>query len=278
MKGDMKRFLRRFRGRSSRREEALTPFRLEPRDLGCNRVPTAALLPLIWTFAVCTAWAQGTTGYVPNNLANVEGNTSVNDFLNSSSFRMQMVFDVSQFAGLPEGPNISNSVTSIDFRLDGGSTHDVVYFFGGASVTLSTTPRTPDSMSPVFAENVGPDAVTVFLGALGMGNTYQPGVTPQPFDTMIIATTPFFYSPSKGNLLVDIRAGSGFIQIPGAFDAQGETGDSVSRVFAGAAGATAGTPDSLGLVTRFNITVIPEPSTIVLVVTGLTLLAIFRRR
>jgi hypothetical protein len=236
------------------------------------------LIPLC---ALCCAWAavaQPVQIVVPGGLANVEGNTSVNDFLSASSFRMQMVFDASQFASLPEGPNISNSVTSIGFRLDGGSTHDVVHFFGGASVTLSTTPRTPDSLSPVFAENTGSDAATIFAGALGLGNTYQSGATPQPFDTQIIATTPFFYSPSKGNLLIDIIAGSGFIQIPGAFDAQNAVGDSVSRVFANNAGLTEGTADSLGLVTSFDIAIIPEPTTWLLVMTGFMLLAVFRRR
>jgi hypothetical protein len=227
--------------------------------------------------SVCSALAQRVEVAVPSNLANVEGNSSVNDFLNASSFRMQMVFDASQFP-LPSAPGLTNVITGIGFRLDGNSTNDVVYFFGGASVTLSTTTRTPDNLSPIFAENVGPDAATIFVGSIGFGNTYQPGATPQPFNTMIGAPNLFTYSPSEGNLLVDIIAGSGFIQIPGAFDAQNAIGDSISRLFANNAGAVAGTADTLGLVTRFNIAIVPEPATWLLAMTGFMLLAAFRRR
>jgi hypothetical protein len=227
--------------------------------------------------SACGALAQRVEVVVPNNLANVEGNTSVNDFLSASSFRMQMVFDASQFP-LPSDPGLTNVITGIGFRLDGGSTRDVVYFFGGASVTLSTTTRTTDNLSPIFAENVGPAAATIFVGSIGFGHTYQPRATPQLFNTMIGAPNLFTYSPSKGNLLVDIIAGSGFIQIPGTFDAQNAIGDSVSRVFADNAGATAGVADTLGLVTRFNIAIVPEPATWILGMAGFILLAAFRRR
>ncbi len=232
----------------------------------------------VFSLAISVAMAQPVQIVVPNGLANVEGNASMSDFLNSSSFRMQMVFDASQFAALPNSPNLTNSFNSIGFRLDGGSTQDVVYFFGGASVTLSTTTRTPGNLSPVFADNVGPDAVTILDQAVGFGSTYQPGTAPQPFDTMIIATAPFFYSPSRGNLLVDITAAAGLVQLSGAFDAQNATGDSVSRVFAVNGNSLSGTPDTLGLVTRFDFTVVPEPTTLLLTATALSLIFLFKRR
>jgi len=215
---------------------------------------------------------------VPAGLANVEGNTNVSDFLNSSSFRMQMVFDASQFAGLGGGPGISNSVYGIAFRPDGASTFDVLYGFGGASVTLSTTLKGPDNLSPVFADNVGADAVTIYNGAISFGGGYIPDSNPQPFGQTIPATTPFYYDPARGNLLVDIRAGSGQVLFPGALDAQFVGSDGVSRVCANTAGATAGTPDTLGLVTRFNIAVIPEPATWLIGIVGLIVLTAFRRR
>jgi hypothetical protein len=202
----------------------------------------------------------------------------VSDFLNASSFRMQMVFDASQFVGLGGGPGISNAIGTIGFRIDGASTNTVLYSFAGASITLSTTPRGPDSLSPIFADNVGPDAVTIYNGALPFGRAYQPGATPQPFVDTISALTPFYYYPERGNLLVDIVAGGEQVLFPGALDAQLAAGDGVSRVFANAAGASAGIPDTLGLVTRFNVAVIPEPAAWFIGMAGLALMAIFRRR
>src|SRR5207247_4807945 len=135
-----------------------------------------------------------------------------------------------------------------------------LYSFDGASVSLSTTLRGPDNLSPVFADNVGPDRVTVFTGSLGFGAAYQPGASPQPLAENITLTTPFYYSPSQGNLLVDIRGVSGHVFFTGDLDAESTTGDAVSRVLAFSNLATTGTADTLGLVTGFNITVVPEPT------------------
>ena len=274
----MKRFLKRFQVWSSRREAALISLRFEPRELGCHRVLKAALLPLIWTFAVCTVWSQGTTVFVPGGLANAEGNSSLSDFLNTSSFRMQMVFDASQFTGLGSGPGISNSITGIAFRPDGASTYHVLYGFGGASVTLSTTPRGPDSLSPVFADNIGPDAVTIYSGAGSFGGGYVPGASPQPFGQTFPALTPFYYYPERGNLLVDIRGVDGQVLFPGSLDAQEVMGDSVSRVFAVGNLSSTGVLGTIGLVTRFNVAVIPEPSALLLAGIGLLLVTHLRRR
>jgi len=203
----------------------------------------------------------------------------MSDFLNTPSFRMQMVFDASQFGALATGPNVTNSLTSISFRPDGSSSADgVVYLFAGASVTISTTQREPDGLSTVFADNVGANPVTVYNGALAFGGGYQPGASPQPFGNSIILTTPFFYSPSQGNLLVDIRGVSGQVLYAGALDADPTTDDSVSRVFALSNLAGTGTADSLGLATRFNVTIVPEPATWVLFCGGLFLIGVLKLR
>jgi hypothetical protein len=215
---------------------------------------------------------------VPAGLVNVEGNTNVNDFVNSSSFRMQLVFDASQFGGLGSGPAISNSVYGIAFRIDGPSTFDAHWVFGGGSVTLSTTTRTPDGLSSVFAENVGGDAVTIYSGALSFGGAFHAGASPQPFGDTIPALRPFYYDPARGNLLVDIRGVEGQVLFPGALDAQTVTGDGVSRVFAIGNLSSTGTPDTLGLVTRFNVAVIPEPATSLLLGIGLVMMLLIKHR
>jgi hypothetical protein len=237
------------------------------------------LSTLLWFSLAPAAWAFiPVSVVVPAGLGNVEGNTNVNDFVNSSSFRMQLVFDASQFGGLGSGPAISNSVYGIAFRIDGPSTFDAHWVFGGGSVTLSTTTRTPDGLSSVFAENVGGDAVTIYSGALSFGGAFHAGASPQPFGDTIPALRPFYYDPARGNLLVDIAASGGQVLFPGALDAQSSNGDAISRVFSSNGNSPTGTPDTLGLVTRFNIAVIPEPGTLLLFLTGLTLLFMVKNR
>ena len=221
------------------------------------------------------AVAQGSF-VIPNNLANVEGNSSLNDFLNSPSFRMQLVFDASQFA-IPAGS--SGRIDSISFRIDGSSTAPgVQYVFGGGSVTASLTPVGPDGLSSIFANNVGANAVTIYNGALNFGAAYQSGQNPQPFAPNVSATTAFWYNPQQGNLLLDIRGGGVQVFFPGDLDAHSLLGDSISRVFANSSSATSGSADTIGLVTRIDFTVVPEPSTWALLLVGSSLLLLHRRR
>jgi hypothetical protein len=225
---------------------------------------------MVWLASAAAALAQGTV-VVPNGLGNVEGNSSTVDPFTSSSFRYQQVFSASQF---PFG----GFINSIWFRLDGATTNDPLLFFGGGSVTLSTIPAGSDGLSPVFADNVGANAVTIFNNGFSFGGTSQPGAMPQAFHQTFTATTPFFYNPAQGNLLLDIRGVSGQAFIPGALDAQSAVGDSISRVFAFNNLAASGTADTLGLVTRFDMTVVPEPSVWALVAIGCLFAAALRRR
>ena len=241
------------------------------------------LCSLLLLLQIWVALAQAATTaqvVVPNALANAEGNSSTSDPFTSSSFRLQQVFDASQFSFL--GSTSYARIDSISFRLDGASANQVSFFFGGGSVTLSTTQRSPDGLSSTFADNVGGNAVTVFNGAFGLGGLVQPEAMPQPFNqgaNISGNAGSFFYVPSQGNLLVDIIGRSGQVALPGAFDAQSTFGDSVSRVFANSELLTSGTVDSLGLVTRFNLTIIPEPSiaAFMIVGAGMTMLSLRRR-
>ncbi len=217
------------------------------------------------------ALAQGTLSFaVPNAQANAEGNSSTSDPFSSSSFRFQQVFDASQFGSTPF------IINSIAFRIDGASTGPVGWSFGGSTIQFSTTTQTPESLSPVFADNIGSDVTTVRNGAIPIGGNFQPGASPQPFGSGITMTSPFLYNPAQGNLLLDITAGGGLTLFPGALDAQSVSGDSISRVYATSAGASAGVSDSLGLITRFNVTVVPEPSSWLLAGVGLVFAAILR--
>ena len=220
----------------------------------------------------CTALAQGTIQFaVPNAQANAEGNSSASDPFGSSSFRFQQVFSASQFGTTPF------LINNIAFRIDGASTGPVGWSFGGSTIQFSTTTRTPDSLSPVFADNIGSDVTTVRNGAIPIGGSFQSGVSPQPFGSGI-STAPFLYNPAQGNLLLDIRGRSGLTLFPGSLDGESTIGDSVSWVFANSELPASGTANSFGLITRFDVTVLPEPGTWMLGLLGLAMFVIFRRR
>ena len=234
------------------------------------------LCSLLLLLQTCVALAQPIQSVaVPNALATIEGNSSTSDPFTSTSFRFQQVFDASQFAFLP-GYAV---ITGIGFRVDVASTMGAAFFFAGSTIKLSTTTRAPDGLSSVFSDNVGADADTIFNGVIGLGSDYQAGANPQPFNPNNIGTTtPFYYFPQHGNLLLDIRVVGGQVLFPGSLDSQNAVGDSVSRVFAASNLAASGTADTLGLVAQFQFVAIPEPSTSALAILGAGMTMLFLRR
>jgi Dockerin type I domain len=137
--------------------------------------------------------------------------------------------------------------------------------FSGAvaqlQVNLSTTSKAPDGLSSTFAGNVGADDTQVFSGPFQTAITFNGD--PGNFEVVVNFTTPFFYNPSKGNLLLDIRNTQGGVEVPPndqELDGTSATGDSVSRVYnygdvtAATAGQTGGADekDTYGLIAKFN--------------------------
>jgi hypothetical protein len=128
-------------------------------------------------------------------------------------------------------------------------------------IDLSTTNKSPDGLSSTFAENVGADDTQVFSGPFQTAVTFNGD--PTNFEIAINLSTPFYYDPAKGNLLVDVRNTQGGTEAPPGdqqMDGTTASGDSVSRVYnygdatATTAGQTGGADekDSYGLITRFN--------------------------
>ena len=152
-------------------------------------------------------------------------------------------------------------------------------------MNLSVTSKTPDALSPIFAENIGQDDTVVFgRGAITV-EVFARTSPSQATTFNVFFERPFYYNPSNGNLLLDVRNYAGasllFAQEVGkpALDAVNQSGDGVSRVYANSVSATtADASDTSGLVTRFYFDIIPEPSCItLLVVGGATLLLVQRR-
>ncbi len=225
------------------------------------------------------------TVIVPNNLPNPNGQGTLpasqtyGDQENLFPFfpgagtplRYQQVYDASQFSAFAPG---GEDMTQINFRegattegrLDHGvfaTTIPLIEF------TLSTTSATPNNLSSTFANNLGPDATTVY-GTPGVGSPLaissegDVAGDPAAFDISVTLTTPFHYDPSKGNLLLDIQNYEG-AESPNniEFDATMES-DSVSRSynFGSATATTANYADPLGVVTEF--VAVPEPGSLFL--------------
>jgi hypothetical protein len=179
--------------------------------------------------------------------------------------RYQQVYSASQFSAT--GPGL---ITQIAFRPDAANGAPFTGTLSNAQIDLSTTTAGPDALSTTFASNVGPDDKIVYSGPLTLSSAFTgPPGGPKDFDILISLQNPFPYVPSAGNLLLDMRLFS--LLVPNQFlDAQNTTGDPTSRVFSnGGVSALTGAADTLGLVTRFTLTSVPEPTSVVLLALGL---------
>jgi hypothetical protein len=191
---------------------------------------------------------------------------------------MQQVYDASAFTGdISEG----GWITGVWFVSDSVVGRGWTAALPKVEIMLGTTSKGPDELSATFAENfaIAPTVVRP-LGDFVI-STGGPGAAVE-----ISFMNPFFYDPSAGNLLMEIKnyEPTGRPGDPlgnaGPLDAWNVTGDAVSRVYArGDANAPVGTVDTVGLTTLFVFQPIPEPSTIALMGLGaITLIWRWRKR
>jgi hypothetical protein len=143
------------------------------------------------------------------------------------------------------------------------------------SIHFSTTPRLPSEISQTFADNIGVDEVVVYSGPLRLVDVGG------EYGVRIQFQTPFYYDPSQGNLLMDFR---NYETLPspstGRYLVNFASGfvPSVWGTGAGNVAATRGSSVSPGgIFTRFTVTPVPEPSTWLLLLTGVAALAFARR-
>jgi hypothetical protein len=185
--------------------------------------------------------------------------------------RLQVLIPASHFAELPTTHRL---IVAWNFRADASQPVSVDWNFGDAQVFMSTTDKTPETLSNVFDDNHGADKTLVQDGAISFPLLATgPPQGPRDFAAGQRLETPFFYDPAQGNLLVE-RVTLGGIPVSPLIDAQTYTGPGarglVSTVSATAATGTLGKTPA---VLQFEFEVVPEPSS--LLVGGTAILGLF---
>jgi hypothetical protein len=205
----------------------------------------------------------------PPTASGAEGNSSI--LPNRDPIRVQFLIPASEFAGLPA---THRRIVGFNFRSDRTQTTPVNWTFPNEQIWMSTTSL--NSLTTTFDANQGADKKLVFNGAvtyplLGSG----PAAGPRDIADGLKLQSPFFYDPSKGNLLIEEKRFDGNYPVPATIDvALGISG----RLLLNDPGPNAPTGNLLDSfpVLQIEFDVVPEPSTIALA--GIVLLCPFARR
>jgi hypothetical protein len=235
-----------------------------------------ALVVLVSTavFAATGATASGESFRVVSlpSLANAEGNTSVTP--DRTPIRIQYLIPASDFAGLPASHRF---IASFNFRADRTQTQSVDWIIPHEQVWMSTTSLT--SLTNGFDANHGPDKQMVFDGTmtfpfLGTG----PAAGPRPFADGTRLQMPFYYDPSQGNLVIELRDFDKNYPVPASIDVATFPGANIRTLLnvGNPNGATGAPIPNLFAPMQFEF-VVPEPSSIALTGFAVVCLLAWRR-
>ncbi len=177
--------------------------------------------------------------------------------LGNPSTRYQQVYDANQFSG-------TIGINGLTFFKDNKSFGN--FTNGTFNFELSVTSKPVNSLDTANFDNNVTGPILSFGSLLLSGGAAS---------TFMVSLTPFMYDPNDGNLLVDIKIPGGTVGGTASFDAySGNAGGIFSRAH-DFGGGFAG----YGLKTEFKeISTTPEPSTMILLGSGLVGLIGYRVR
>jgi hypothetical protein len=133
----------------------------------------------------------------PSSAANVEGNSGSTPGL--TPLRIQHLIPASDFTNLPAS---NRRIVAFNFRADTTQTQVVDWTSGDEMVWMSTTNL--NTLTTTYDNNHGADRTLVHNGPLPFHLLATgPAGGPRDFAPGPQLDKPFFYDPSKGNLLVD---------------------------------------------------------------------------
>ncbi len=183
--------------------------------------------------------------------------TSPTNYLSGATY--QQIYSSTEFPGAPI------LITELAF-----STSSVISSASldslGLDVHLGDAATSAANPSATFSSNRGSDYQDVFSGML----TFTPAQN-NTFDMVLHLTTPFLYNPSAGDLLLDILLTQTPSITGSALYFGGDSSATDARIFNASPSAT-GRVDFNTLATEFTFTSVsaaPEPSTLLMLVTGL---------
>ena len=199
----------------------------------------------------------------------IEGNTSRTPRL--VSHRLQWLFPAADFADLPETHRL---ITAFNLRADRTQTQPGALNFGDERIWMSTTSR--NSLTTVFDNNSGHDKTLVHDGPISFPLLPSgPGPTPANFADGVPLQTPFYYDPSRGNLLIERVV---FANSPSGSVAAVDLHSTpeVRNVVVDNPNGTSGGPTNAVPVVQFQF--VPEPATFTLAGSALLCLVVWRRK
>jgi hypothetical protein len=170
---------------------------MKPNHFSIFSIPfSTALAIAIITFRPALA----DTVVVPSAAEGVDQPNAVADLFPPSGAHIQYVYDNNDLLqAMPDG----GFITGIAYRLDAdfGRPVDTTV---NVEIFMSTTQAAPpSSLNFVFAENRGPDFQNVFARNDFQLNASFTAGTAHPFDLGVPFSSPFFYNPRGGNLLIE---------------------------------------------------------------------------
>jgi Immunoglobulin domain/Cohesin domain len=187
------------------------------------------IFPFILASLVCISCflageALADSVIVPNYAATDQPDNSA-EAIFVSAMREQTVYSSSEF---PAYPII---ITEIRWRPDSSVGGPITAVVSNIQVSLSTTTKGVDQLNTIFAQNFGSDNTVVFSGAMNVASSFMTlDNGTKAFDIGLPLQTPFFFDPSKGNLLIDWRNFTGCNA--NLYDnGEPNPGDSTSRLY-----------------------------------------------
>jgi uncharacterized protein (TIGR03437 family) len=169
----------------------------------CSLINSLLVICLVIAFS---AHAAGQSIVIPPGRANAAGGDTSGPIPTVTNVELQFEFGGGQF---PVGPIY---ITGFAWRAAPG--HGALSVSTSGSVYASTGLTYPNTinghplLSTTFANNLGPDNTLVASGNFTMNGPGCAGPAPCPFANNIVFTTPFFYDPASGPLLLDVKATS----------------------------------------------------------------------
>jgi hypothetical protein len=217
-----------------------------------------SILPLLLTLSILAAPIVASAEVVVGTVN--DGNADPFGFWNNTG-AYQQVYSASAFSGAIDISSLTFYLYS-DPRGGNGSALQP----GPYSIYLSTTAAAVKGLSSTLANNIGADETLVYLGSppgettVGSQGTYT-----------FSLSTDFLYNPAAGNLLLTVTN-----QTPGSpisLETYLEADDSGSLTSRGlnnnGLNNSQALLDNVGLVTGFNVSPVPLPAALWLLVSGI---------